>query len=58
MPPLSGDDMAYPTTDSASATIEAQNTFTDPVVMDYEGHVLESKDAGTNVLVFCNLHFN
>lgn len=50
--------MAYPTTDSASATIEAQNTFTDPVVMDYEGHVLESKDAGTNVLVFCNLHFN
>ena len=22
------------------------------------GHVLESKDAGTNVLVLCSLHFN
>ncbi len=105
--------MAYPTEDSASASIVAQNTFTLPVVMDYEGldvsvsglaqvlwknstaatrgnvaisdavdgrasdianfggglpgadthfqeigHVLETKSGGTNVLVFCNLHFN
>jgi hypothetical protein len=32
-----------------------------PVVAEHFkeiGHVMESKDAGTNVLVLCNLHFN
>lgn len=40
---------AYPTTDSASATIEAQNTFTNAVVMDYEG--LDVSVSGTFVAV-------
>ena len=41
--------MAYPTADSASASISAEDTYTDSVVMDHEG--LDVSVSGTFVAV-------